>query len=404
MILSLLVLLVVAAAAAETKKQHHHHQQEDDVVNKKATADELRRKKLAEQARDTHDTHDYIYTSRGTWQTVGVSVLMTTIGGLCALFILLCCLEPACGACRKLWWIVTTMVAIVFFVPRWLLNKLCCCGRLSGPGRATDAAVEKEKKRRTLRAEANLAEAAVCQVDGCAKTRLLISNYAKRAVLIAQCEEHMHTAHGGRAQVAAALERGQTRYTCNFYFLKEPFSGPGRREAQKRLQDVIEWAQKKLEAEAKAEAEAEAEAEAKTETTKGFIYVFSSKDDGAARPEDASKPWFYKIGETTLAHAVDRVNEWDKLAGFTLLFENIEGVGWWRTNNAPVAEALVHAVLASKRYVRFNSLRDKDEIEWFLAPLNQVQETIARVVKRVDAAVATGGSGAADLSSLKVVA
>lgn len=369
MLLVLLVCaIVILTTGAEAKHQHHHHNQD---------ADKLRRQKLAEQARDTFDTHDYLHTSRGTWQTLGVSVVMITIVGLLALFVLLCCLEPMCGACRKLWWIVSTVLGGIFYIPRWLINKLCCCGRLSGPGASnTAAAVVTKKKWRP----ADL-ETLACQNKGCRKRRMLINNCAKRAVLIAQCEEHTNTSHGGRALTLGSLERPDSRYQCNFHYLDEPFSGPGRQEAQRRLEETIVWAEHQL---AKPPS---------PERKKGFIYVFSSKDDGR-RPDEPEKHWFYKIGETTQAHAIDRVNEWNKEEDNSLVFDDSEGVGWWPTNNAPVAEALVHAMFGIKRYVRFNARRDKDEIEWFFASRKEIQETIARVVKRVDAG---------DFSALKIV-
>jgi hypothetical protein len=371
------LLLVACVVIVEAKQHQHHHQQQQQ---QHAPTDEARRKKLAEQARDTHDTHDYLYSSSGSWLTMGASVLMMAVVGLFALFILLCCLEPACGACRKLWWIIVTvprwLVTTLLFLPLWLINRLLCCGSVRGPGYIERGAVGGVKKRsKRAETEADAARVALlvsqrCHHTDCTNKRMLIGNSFNRAVLIALCEEHARTEHGEHATILERFEAAPSKYTCNFHFLRNPFSSDGNERAQKFLRETIERSVAALAAPDAA-------------SKKGFIYMFTSQDDGKP-PENIEQPWLFKIGETTQGSAAASVADWDKPAGKTVNFLNVEGFGWWHTKNAPVAEALIHAVLVRKRYVRFNALRDKNEVEWFYASYKQVQETIVRILRQVD--------------------
>lgn len=270
----------------------------------------------------------------------GVSVISQFFGLLVVALIVLVFVGVTCG-------LVITFVRQVIYTMNgvfWILGHvwyafkyIICCGRLS-------------RKRSTLTC---LKRTGPGEETRCTGTRVNDYNSAYMWVSRPYCEMHAHVMYSRLFENHAAFERG--KYAWHLYYAKSQHVSTKRR-VKKAVKEAIERSLSKK---------------------KGFIYVFrSSIDLEYVTPVSEDAPYFYKIGMTTKDSAAERVREWDDA-----VFENQEGVGWWRVDDALSAEQLIHAMLVCSRFSRFNKDTDSFEIEWFYSTYPQIREKITRVVE-----------------------
>jgi hypothetical protein len=260
-----------------------------------------------------------------------IAFICVACGFVIWLFYLSClCCKCFGGAFRGLWRFL-----------RWIFS--CCCGKKETYGcLSTYAPYTGEFE------EADFP---------CAKKLARIKNASGVQVEIPYCSEHVNPLVRRVFVRGAPFEKGNKKYPINFEFGKS-----------KKSQTVI----------ANIEAEI-VRAEKVPVRQPGFIYRFEAEQDVAIVDlPGADKPYLYKIGMTRQKSAKDRTSQWPES-----VFGNVENVDYWKTNDAPSAESLIHAFLAKKRLMRFNTKTQDFEIEWFYVTLNELTETVEFVINSV---------------------
>jgi hypothetical protein len=198
--------------------------------------------------------------------------------------------------------------------------------------------------------------------EQCTNQLIAIPNARGVAVTVPYCEEHIGDASERLFKKAKPFEVNRSRYQIDFYHYNLYKSEPAAYATM--VENAIEVAA------------------ATPKSPSGFVYIFRSRDDLAAVNDPGpSKPYFYKIGMTRKKSAKDRVDQWENLAGS--VFGNVEGIDFWKVEDAARAETLIHTLLARERVDRYNNSTKMFEIEWFFQTRKEITSVIVAVVAAV---------------------
>jgi len=217
---------------------------------------------------------------------------------------------------------------------RWLGQSILCCGWLF-----------KQKR--------YASEECLSNDEQCSLTRMTERNAANQLVTVPFCARHWKEEARRVSIEVSEFEQKGAKYTTNLRWRAS------KSDVCRDLKSEIEQAKKRP-------------------TKPGFIYIFTSRRDQTLVPRSGSDSqiYFYKIGMTTKASAIERVKKWPDS-----VFDNKEGHGYWAVaHNALSAEQLIHTLLVNDRFTRFNPETDQFETEWFYVSYERAVSAIETVV------------------------
>jgi hypothetical protein len=375
--LSLCATPIDAAVAEE--KSHHHKK------DKQRTPDFLKKSPEAVKAalEGSRMVHSFLTDPDARWWMILAAIVCICVIAYCFVFALTVVVYGGTLVLSSIkvpfsWtnWLVWKLLALLFWPIYQIYSRCCTCGRRSGGhhgyGGGGGGGDESEQYATTIGDSLEVVGGAgistvtegssqACSAQGCPYTRARSRNGVGLVFVGAMCAKHLNLQHGEHADELTTYERQPTKYLCNYCFLQAPMT-----ELSFRAYVLNAWR----------------EAGMRNKRKAGYIYIFHSTYDEPRRIDKDGK-FLYKIGETTLPHARERIAQWDDHHG-DVVFTDVEGVGWWRTKDAAGAEAIIHATLLCDRIVRFNNLSKHEEVEWFSVSYATAKATIEAVLEQIN--------------------
>lgn len=370
MLLLILVCLVVGALA----KQHHHSKSDSELERDR------------ERIRHRHDDDWSNDEFQPSWEYVVAALVVVGIPfSICCCGVCICRsgVETVCVFKRAIQYAVHSvlrMIYLLFYGIIYVVSCGCCCcknGQLGSWKARTKVAAVASNIEVGCTTPAHLVQSQLSFALGdkgfcleCSEERAETVNSLNIGYKSPYCAAHQKDNRGKYATELEAFEANDD-YPCNYRFTKKLAN-----VVKEMRRVVLEFRDNPVEP--------------------GFIYMFSHKadDDIAAQQPQYKDVQFVlrKIGMTRLESASARVEQWreklkDDGSSDRLVFGNQQNQDWWRTSNAPLAEALVHALLINRRFVRFNRRgkpNGSNEIEWFYGELSALRQSIRVVVNAVN--------------------
>lgn len=361
--------------------QHHHHDRTPappvrSAAEQRAYNSELLRK----QARDTHDD---LYTLTGSYTKMAWGALALLITPLIMLFVLICLCKPILSSFATFFWLLQILLYAVLFLPRWLLNKLLCCGSLPGPGQSASARSGLERMNAAnsdsyVSANEVVAAADTCVSKACTNRRCTFRNASKRSIASPLCAQHQAQMLGPVAFALREFETPPTYHVCAF---RTP--GNQNEHTNEEPQSVLE--------EANSCAKEVAESGV---TDPGILFIYTSPDDD--RPKGATS-------ESKLAHEggldapaslfrvdcakdyYEAVKQVTSKKSFAAKNTTARQIPHWKCSNASLARVLLQDdAFARQHFVRFNASTNEYERGWFFMNKAKFISTLTDVVHAID--------------------
>jgi hypothetical protein len=375
-----LSLCTTPADAAVSEAKGHHHK------DKQRRPDFL--KKSPEAVKAALDgakmAHSFLTDPDARWWMIPAALVCICVIGYCFLFALTVVVYGSSLVFGFVkvpfkWtnWLVWKLLALLFWPIYQIYIRCCSCGRRGATAHSYGGGGDYEGEQYTTELTAigdsleivggagistvSEGSSQACSANGCPYTRARSKNGVGLVFVGAMCTKHLNLQHGEHADELTPYERQPTKYLCNYRFLQAPMT-----ELSFRAYVLNAWR----------------EAGMRNKRKAGYIYIFHSTYDEPRRLDKDGK-FLYKIGETTLPHARERIAQWDDHHG-DVVFTDVEGVGWWRTKDAAGAEAIIHATLVCDRIVRFNNLSKHEEVEWFEITYATAKTTIETVLEQIN--------------------